>query len=165
MTIEQFFFNVFFAGLSAFMGVLLGVAWSNRQRKRDRKHQLQVLRDNLVKAFRSNLDRIAQCIAYLEKIPPIIPNFRLDTSTVVHILFNGRELYANEGLFERFSWQRYQLEHINAKLDYVHTYLGNASLSQAALASLLQHLRVTQRDITNLLAEYEGPSASPPPSA
>jgi hypothetical protein len=162
MTLSQFLLNLFFAGLSAFLGVLLGVWWAKREWARDRESQRRLLRANLVKAFRFNLERLEQCLDYLQKDPPIIPNFRLDTATVIHILFTGRGLFADESMFDRFSWQRYQLEHINAKLDYLHSYLPSAvetqdqtGLAQSAYDGLLQHLRVTRKDITALIADYE----------
>lgn len=159
MTVSQFLLNLFFAGLSAFLGVLLGVWWAKRQWAKDRESQSRLLRANLVKAFRLNLERIQQSLEYLQQTPPVIPNFRLDTATVIHILFAGRGLFTDEALFDRFSWQRYQLEHINAKLDYLHAYLPNAQnqtgLAKSAYDSLVQHLQVTQKDVNELLVDYE----------
>ena len=162
MTAPQLILNLFFAGLSACLGLLLGVWWAKRQLARDRQRQLESLRANLIKAFRFNLARIDQCLDYLQKKPPVIPNFRLDTETVIYILFSGRGLFPDESLFDRFSWQRYQLEHINARLDYLHAYLPSTvgtpeqkGLANSAYESLVQHLRVTRRDISELIEDYE----------
>lgn len=158
MTTEQLLWNLLFAFLSAFAGTVFGVLWARQQWKRDRVARARQLRANLIKAFRFNLDRIAQCLDYLQRSPVVIPNFRLDTATPAQVLLSGRELFADEGLFDRFDWQRYQLDHINAKLDYLHTHIATGSsshVSPSPLDSLLQHLTVTQRDITQLLDDYQ----------
>ena len=158
MTLSQLLWNLFFAFLSALSGVVIGILWGRRQLASDRAQRIEILRANLVKAFRFNLDRIDQCLDYLQRAPPVIPNFRLDTATPTHILLMGRELFSDQGMFERFSWQRYQLDHLNAKLDYLHGHLASDSgtrLTPSPYDSLLQHLKVTQRDILGLLADYD----------
>jgi len=160
MTAAQFLLNIFFAALSAFMGVLLGVWWAKRQWAEEREAQRGLLRTHLIQAFRFNLDRLEQSLKYLEQATPVIPNFRLDTATVTYVLLTGRGLFEDESLFDRFSWQRYQLEHINAKLDYLHGSLTPGGINQTGLAlsryeSLVQHMKVTRKDISKLLDDYE----------
>lgn len=158
MTTEQLLWNLFFAFLSALAGTMLGVLWARWQWKRDRLAQAQQLRGNLIRAFQFNLERIAQCLEYLHSSPMVIPNFRLDTATPVHILLMGRGLFTDVAMFDRFNWQRYQLEHINAKLDYLHNHVATGLSSHtnpSPVQSLLQHLTVTRQDITQLLADYE----------
>jgi hypothetical protein len=120
MTTLQLLLNLLLNIIGSLIGVVVGVWWAKVEWQKDRDAQSRILRGNLVKAFRFNLDRIQQCLDYLQKPQPEIPNFRLDIATVVHILFTGRGLFNDESLFDRFSWQRYQLEHINAELDYMH---------------------------------------------
>lgn len=161
MTTEQLLWNLLFAFLSAFAGTVFGVLWARRQWKRDHLARARQLRANLVKAFRFNLDRITQCLDYLQRSPAVIPNFRLDAATPAHILLTGRDLFVDESLYDRFDWQRYQLDHINAKLDYLHTHIAIGSTSQVTPSpfdSLVQHLTVTQRDITQLLDDSQGTS-------
>lgn len=163
MTVAQFTWNVFFAFLSAFAGVVIGVLWARRQARRERERREATLRANLVRAFRFNLDRIAQCLDYLHRPQPVIPNFRLDSSTPAHILLIGGDLFGDPAMFDRFDWQRYQLDHLNAKLEYLHQHIvagSPATLTPSPFDSLLQHLRVTQADITQLLADFD--AATPP---
>lgn len=165
MTWSQLLWNLFFAFLSAFAGTVLGVIWARRQWQRERTLQAQHLRDNLIKAFRFNLDRIGQCLSYLQRPQPVIPNFRLDAATPTHILLAGRELFPDVALFDRFNWQRYQLDHVNAKLEQLHAHLAAGSATQLMPSphdSLVQHLVTTQQDIAQLLSDYEA-STSPDP--
>jgi hypothetical protein len=146
--------------IGSFIGLVIGVLWSDWKWKRDRAEQSKLLRSNLVKSFRFNLDRIQQCLDYLHKTPPLIPNFRMDTSTVGHILFTGRDLFRGEALFDRFNWQRYQLEHINAKLDYIHIYLTSSDdnhieLARREFGSLVGHLKISQKEISQMIGDYE----------
>ena len=158
MTLQQLLWNLFFAFLSALAGVVIGILWGRRQVARDRAERIRILRTNLVTAFRFNLDRIDQCLDYLQRSPPVIPNFRLDTATPTYILMTGRDLFSDEAMFDRFSWQRYQLDHISAKLDYLHNHLASNSgggLTPSPYDSLLQHLKVTKRDISELMVDYD----------
>lgn len=106
---EQLLLNTFFAFLSALMGVILGVLYNNRRLRLFRVSETQELRRKLIKAFRFNIDRLKQMSGQLASQPPTIPDFRLDTESVAHILFHGRDLFANEQWFDRFGWQWYQL--------------------------------------------------------
>jgi hypothetical protein len=160
MTLSGLLWNLFFAFLSAFAGVVLGVLWAKRQWGKDRARQLQRLRANLIRAFRLNLERIDQCLEYLQRSDPVLPNFRLDAISVLHVLHGGRELFEDDAFFDRCDWQRYQLDHLNAKLDQLQTFLASSSTTQPRLTpspfeSPLQHLKVTRRDITQLLSDYE----------
>ena len=146
--------------VGGFAGFVIGILWSNRQFRQERIEQSKLLRKNLIKGFRFNLDRIQQSLGYLQKNEPIIPNFRLDTSTVGHILFTGRNLFPDETWFDKFNWQRYQLEHINAKLDYIQLNLnpqdkGQMALFQQKYVDLITHLLTTKRELTELIAEFE----------
>ncbi len=158
MTSEQLLWNLFFAFVSAFSGVMLGVLWSRRQWRREIAAQAKRLREHLVAAFRFNLERIDQCLDYLGREDPVIPNFRLDTATPTYVLLSGRHHFLDSSLFDRFSWQRYQLEHINAKLDYLHLHLSAGSIAQLSpspFESLTRHLEVAKKDITKLLSEFD----------
>jgi hypothetical protein len=146
--------------VGGFVGFVIGVIWSNHQLKKERGEQSKLLRKNLVKGFRFNLERIQQCLGYLQKNQPTIPNFRLDASTVGHILFMGRNLFQDETWFDHFNWQRYQLEHINAKLDYIQLNLNPQDENQKALlqkqyVDLVTHLLTTKRELTELIANFE----------
>jgi hypothetical protein len=57
-----------------------------------------------------------------------IPDFRFDTESVTYILFHGRELFDDESWFERFDWQRYQLVHLNAKVDFLNDAINATGL-------------------------------------
>ncbi len=149
--------------VGGFAGFVIGILWAKHQAKTEREEQSKLLRKNLVKGFRFNLDRIQQSLGYLQRDEPIIPNFRLDASTVGHILFTGRNLFQDETWFDK--WQRYQLEHINAKLDYIQLNLNPQDKSQAALfqqkyIDLVTHLLTTKRELTELIADFEKSVAS-----
>lgn len=146
--------------IGSLLGLVVGVLWSEWKWKRDRAEQSRLLRRNLIKAFKFALGGIGQCLDYLQKPQPIIPNFRLDTSTVGHILFTGRDLFQDEAMFDRFNWQRYQLEHINAKLDYIHIYITSTDDSHMELVrhefdSLVGHLKISQTEISQMISDYE----------
>lgn len=160
MTLCALLWNLFFAFLSALAGVVLGVLWAKREWRKERAAERDRLRANLVRAFRLNLDRIEQCLDYLQRPDPVIPNFQLDPASVMFVLLGGRELFKSQEFFDRCDWQRYQLEHLNVKLDQLRTHViagptGQPRLTPSPLESLLQHLKVTQRDITVLLRDYE----------
>jgi hypothetical protein len=160
MTTAQFLLNLLLNIIGSLIGVVVGVWWAKVQWRKDREAQTKVLRANLVKAFRLTLGGIQQALDFLQQSSPIIPNYRLDTATIGHILYSGRSLFSDEALFDRFNWQRYQLDHINAKLDYMHVYLTSNASNQADLtrhefASLVVHLKTTHKEISELLADYE----------
>ena len=155
-TLKDFFYALF----SALTGVIIGVLWAEWKWKRQYTKENIRLRANLVQAFRFNLDRLTQSIGYMKNPQRVVPNFRLDTPIVNHLLFGGRKLFDDPNLFERFNWQRYQLEHINAKLDYLHTMLAqdpslSSNVSQCEYSSVLRHMENTQQEVSDLLSEYE----------
>lgn len=160
MTPCALLWNLFFAFLSALAGVVLGVLWAKREWRKERAAEKERLRANLMRAFRLNLDRIEQCLDYLQRPEPVIPNFQLDPASVMFVLLGGRELFQCQEFFDRCDWQRYQLEHLNVKLDQLRTEVVAGSTEQSrftpsSLESLLQHLRITQSDITQLLIDYK----------
>ena len=130
MTLPALLWNLFFAFLSALAGVVLGVLWARQKFRKDRALRLEHLRESLIRAFRLNLDRIEQCLDYLQRPSPVIPNFRLDASSVMSVLQNGRELFEDAAFFDRCDWQRHQLDHLNAKMDQLHLHLASGSLPQ-----------------------------------
>ena len=84
MCFEQILLDTIFAIFSAFLGVVIGVLWAKRQWAKDKETQSLFIRQNLIKAFQFNIDRIQQCLSYIQQSKSIIPNFRLDTVTVIH---------------------------------------------------------------------------------
>lgn len=156
--------DYWYATISALIGVIIGIGWAKRQWRREREADRQALKQNIVKAFRLSLGGIDQCIKFLTSAPPIIPNYRLDSLTVSHLLLSGRGLFHNQELFDQFNWQRYQLDHINAKLDYLHIYLAltastgsvDTRMAQSEYNSLVSHLHITKKEISALLEAHEG---------
>ena len=156
--------DYWYAAVSALIGVVSGIRWADRQWRLKVEADRQALKQNIVKAFRSNLGGIEQAIKFLTSTPQIIPNYRLDSLTVSHLLLSGRDLFHDQDLFDHFNWQRYQLDHINAKLDYLHLHLAltastggiDIELAHREYSSLVSHLRITQTEISALLAAHEG---------
>lgn len=150
--------DYFFASVSAFLGVLLGIGWTEWRAAQRLKADRARLRSDLIKAFRFNVERISQCLDYFSRTPVVMPNFRFDTDTLSQILYHGRTLFDSEQVFDSYNWQRYQLVHLNAKLDYIHTYLSGAqgplqSVLPQAIQSLVQHLTTTKSEIEALLTK------------
>ena len=156
--------DYWYATISALIGVLIGIGWTNRKWKLELEADRQALKQNIVKAFRSNLGGIDQAIKFLTGTPQIIPNYRLDSLTISHLLLSGRDLFHDQALFDHFNWQRYQLDHINAKLDYLHIHLAltastggiDTGLAHREYSSLVSHLQTTKSEISQLLAAHEG---------
>jgi len=145
--------------IASLIAFLLGVGWAKRQWKKDQEHLAKNLRIQLVKAFKSAVSGLDQGLGFLKSNPPTIPNYRIDTATISHILLNGRDL-TSEDLFTHLNWQRYQLDHINTKLDYLHMYLSASGdgLSTAVLegfGSLVVHMETTKKEISSLLPALE----------
>jgi hypothetical protein len=165
MTVPIFLWSLFLNVLGSLIGLGAGVLLTKRQWKRERVEQTKALRVHLIKAFRSVLSGIEQGLGFLQSKPPTIPNYRLDTVTIGHILLNGRDLFPTDKMFDDFNWQRYQLEHINTKLDYLHLYFSTSGGRPTMVAvhefdSLVAHLKTTQREISEMLSSYESSSES-----
>lgn len=137
------------------LGTILGILWAKYKYKREIYEQKKLMRERLIHAFNFNLERIDQCLVFLSKEKPLIPNFLLDTSSILHLLSTGRDLFHKESYFDKFNWQRYQLEHINRKL----VMFSNANIDKAPVphlySSLLEHLKTTKKEISELLEEYK----------
>lgn len=167
MTFSQFLLNLFFAALSAFLGVVMGIWYSKRQFADLRITEKKELRHKLIKAFRFNLDRIKQMEGQLtSQQRQEIPDYRLDTESVAHILFHGRELFHDESWFDRFNWQRFQLVHINAKVDFLNDLTNLSGISSGSIfaqggvghsryVSLVGHLKTSKKEISDMIADYE----------
>jgi hypothetical protein len=145
---------------SATLGCIIAVFWAKQVWKKEQSEQSKLLRKNLIKAFRGNLGGIETGLKMLQQKPTMFPNFRLDTSTVGYILFTGRNLFRDETWFEKFNWQRYQLDHINAKLDYLQLILTpqnqtEQSLLQQRYDSVIAHLILTHKEISELIGSFE----------
>jgi hypothetical protein len=166
MTLCQFLLNLFFAVLSAFISVVAAIWYSKRELKKFREADKRELRRKLVKAFQFNIKGLEQMYGQLTSKPQIIPDYRLDTESISHILFHGRDLFGDEKWFDRFNWQRYQLSHINAKVDFLNeiTNLSGISLDsisaqggvgQQRYISLVRHLQISKREILEMISDYE----------
>jgi hypothetical protein len=162
MTTIEICWNLLFAAISAVFGVVVAVLYSNHELAKLKVSEKKELRRKLIKAFRFNIERLDQMEKQLVTPPrPEIPDYRLDTESVAHILFNGRDLFDGESWFDRFNWQRFQLVHINAKVDFLNDIINlsgiawNAELSRARYSSLVGHLKVSKKEISNLIQEFE----------
>jgi hypothetical protein len=145
--------------IGSLLGLVFGVLWVEWRARRDRATQARLLRANLVKACKFALGGIDKCLEFLLKESKV-PNVRLDSASIGHILFTGRDLFENPKFFEDFNWQRYQLDHINAKLDYFHFYMAASgetarSLMIAERQSLVAHLRTTRKELGDLVDSFE----------
>ena len=160
----QILLNTFFAFLSAVMGVMIGVWYSKREFALARITQKQQLKLDLIKAFKFNIDRLNQMSGQLAKSN--IPDYHLDTESVAHVLFNGRQLFDDPKWFDKFNWERFQLVHINAKIDFLNDLTNLSGISQGSIfvqggvghsrvASLIARLPSLVSDIQKLLTEFE----------
>src|SRR6266567_8801455 len=100
MTWSVFLWSLFLNVLGSLIGLGVGVWLTRRQWNRERDEQAKILRVHLIKAFRSALGGIEQALRFLQSEPPTIPNYRLDTATIGHILLNGRNLFPTEKMFD-----------------------------------------------------------------
>src|SRR6267143_485063 len=156
--------DYWYAAISALIGVIIGIGWAKRKWRLELEAGRRALKQNIVSAFRSNLGGIEQAIKFLTGTPQRIPNYRLDSLTVSHLLLSGRELFHDQALFDHFNWQRYQLDHINAQMDYLHIYLAltastggtDTGITQRHYSSLVSHLEITNKEISELLEAHEG---------
>lgn len=147
--------------VGAIMGSVISAALTHWQWRKKLAAERALLRRNILKSFRFALKGIDQCLGMLTASQPVIPNFKLDAPTVAHLLYTGRDLFRNEATFDAFNWQRYQLDHINAKLDYLHVYhalisekkIENELLTREC-ASLIAHLKNANSEIGNLLEQH-----------
>src|ERR1035437_217489 len=135
MTCLQFLLNIFFAALSGFLGVVMGVKHSKYEYARLRIIEKQELRRKLIKAFISNVAGINKMHGQLTSKPQIVPDYRLDTESISHILFHGRDLFDDEKWFDDFNWQRLQLAHINAQVDFLNDITNLSDISLDSISS------------------------------
>ena len=165
MTSSQFLLNLFFAVLSAFLSVVVAIWYSKRELEKFRQTDKQELRRKLIKALQFNVDRLKQMEGELTSSQQRIPDYRLDTESVAHVLFHGRDLFDDEKWFDDFNWQRFQLVHINAKVDFLNDLTNLSGISPGSIfaqggvgqhryASLVGHLKTTQKEIAALIAAY-----------
>jgi hypothetical protein len=144
----------------------LGVCYERRELVRIRLAEKIELRRKLIKAFRFNVAGLKKMHGLLTSQPPIIPDYRLDTESVSHILFHGRNLFDDEGWFDKFNWQRFQLVHINAQVDFLNEIHNLSDISPRSIfpqgglfhrryASLVKNLQIIQEEILQTIAEYE----------
>lgn len=166
MSICEILLNLFFAALSAFLGVVIGVWYSRGELAKARAAEKIELRRKLIKAFQFNVERLKQMHGQLTSRQQVIPDYRLDTESVSHVLFHGRDLFDDEAWFDRFNWQRFQLVHINAKVDFLNeitnlsdissgSIFSEGALGQRRFVSLVGHLQVTQKEILQMISDYE----------
>lgn len=151
------FKDFFYTFLSALLGVLFGYFFAQYKYNKEKSIEKESLKENLIGSFKFNLEQITQCIDYLNK--DILPNFTLDDVAPKHMLLHGKHLFDDNDLYKKFSWQCYQLTHINSKLAYMHIYIVNGNNQKLLLrqeyASLIQQLQVLYKEISTLLLVFE----------
>jgi len=166
MTTAQLLLNLSLNIIGSLIGVVVAVWYSKREIRTFRMADKKELRRKLIKAFRFNLDRLKQMEGQLTEKRPAIPDYRLDTESVAHILFHGRDLFDNESWFDRFNWQRFQLVHINAKVDFLNEITNLSGIASDSIfsqggvghgryVSLVGHLKVSQKEISEMISDYE----------
>jgi hypothetical protein len=80
-----------------------------------------------------------------------------------------RDLFDDEKWFDDFNWHRFQLVHINAKVDFLNvltnlsgvasgSIFAKGGLGQQRYASLVGHLKTTQKEISELISRCETPT-------
>jgi hypothetical protein len=170
MTISQFALNLFLNVVGSLIGVVVGVWYSRYELSKLRESEKKELRVRLIEAFKSNINGVQQMIGQLTSQPPCIPDYRLDTESIAHILFHGRDLFEDENWFRQFNHQRYQLGHINAKVDFLNDITNLSGITpdsifvaggvaQQRYLTVIGHLQTTHREISGLIADYEkGPT-------
>ena len=166
MTTVQLILNLSLNIIGSLIGVVVAVWYSKREIRAFRIVDKKELRRKLIKAFRFNVDRLKQMEGQLTSPQQIIPDHRLDTESVAHILFHGRDLFDDESWFDRFNWQRFQLVHINAKVDFLNDFTNLSGISLDFISSqggvgqqrydnLVGHLKISQKNISELILDYE----------
>ena len=97
-----------------------------------------------------------------------IPDYRLDTESVAHILFHGEDVFDDPKWFKEFNWQRFQLGHINSKVDLVNDITNLSGIASGPIfatgglghqryVSLVQQVKRAQIEISELIQKYEKP--------
>lgn len=155
------FKDYFFAFIGAVMGTLIGV-WAARRQEATRTTQRRLaLLQHLAATFRFNLDRLRQALAMFRGDPLQIPNYTLDDLPIVQILVAERDLITDRSLYDAVYWQRFQLQHINAKFGHLHANLAAQPPGaitpqfQQALASCVTHCTTTEAEISTLVGRLE----------
>ena len=157
--------DIFWAAAGAGLGTILGVWFNEREKEDSRNKEKERLKRNLIDSLEFNLIEIDKMIESIEtksgEGSVWIPDNYLDSESVAHVLFHGKDLFC-KCYFDKFNWQRYQLIHINAKIDFVNvaTSRGNYPSSELKLlqdrfSSLVNHLRATSRDLRQILSDYK----------
>lgn len=149
--------DYWYAGISAIIGALLGIAWANSQTVRKNRLQLAKSRRLLLESVEFNLQRLAQMIDMLQN-QSILPNFLLDSDTLSKRLDSISDFFPDQ-VVSRLSWERYQLEHINSKLTFINAtspITGTGTIvDPTRLTDLLKHVRKTHEALNTLKEDFE----------
>jgi hypothetical protein len=165
MDFGEIFSDFFWAAAGAGLGTIFGVWFNEREKADSRNKEKARLRQNLIDSFEFNLVEIDKMINSIEtksgERSVWIPDNYLDSESVTHVLFHGKDLFCR-CQFDKFNWQRYQIMHINAKIDFVNVATSRESypssgvtLLQDRFSSLVNHLRATSRDLRQILSDYK----------
>lgn len=149
----------FFAFVSALMGTLLGIGFAEIRYSYIGKKQKKLSLDNLYKTLvhvRQLLDQSKRQLTEDLKTDGI-PNFTLDTSTLLNRISKSEEYISND-LWVRLNGLRYQMEHLNNKLAmlYFISMNGNQDVEgHPEFASVLKHTELVKKWIFEAILAIE----------
>jgi len=155
--------DYWYATLGGFIGAAIGVAWAWCDSQARLKNERANLKTHLLAAFNRNLWLLKKCSDNIAANK--MEDFRMDATSVSHILFSGRDLFPDSQWAADFSGQLYQIEHINAQIDFAREWIiaGSPALGAGAtnpLAVLHSHCIQVHKDISALLSRYESCDAT-----
>ena len=151
----EFFSDILLSLFGAGAGVVIGVIWAQVQGSYNRTQQRINFRKQLCSAFQFNLDRINQMVDQLTPIGGAIeiPNYPFDTDPIKHILFSGREIVGTQEEFDRWNWNRYQLDHLNMKIIPLGFSKSEEEHTNHIFVSFLPHLLDSKKSIESIVKE------------
>lgn len=153
-----FFINMFFSALGALLGVVGGVIFQEKREADILASKRRNLRRKIIEVFQFNLIEMGKMLSHIERGE--VPTFRLDSDSMLHLLFHGPELFEERCWAEKLNWERYQLIHINAQVDFLNNLITdnlatNQGVFQRRLLGLSYSLKETSPRLEKLLLDYK----------
>jgi len=143
--------DYWYATVSAFMGAVIGIFWAEykfymRLRKRVKKN-LELLEESI------NFNIYLLGVGFTQIKSGKIQNFPLDSITLNERIGRLVDLLP-VGIRERLNWERFQLEHLIKKVDYINlrhpTTDKGIKVELSEVNDLLSHLNKTQNSLRKL---------------
>ena len=139
--------DYWYATIGAIIGSLISIWWTKRELRREQRQDKQKYIVRLRDCLLFNVDRLKQAKDQLQQ--EIVPNYPLDTAQLNDWIVQSSELL-DKKLIQEIDWQRYQLDHITAKISAVSLFVvlrsggmmgGQAGeYYKALMSSLREHI-------------------------